>query len=52
MSQSPAQRQAARRQRLKDEGLEEVRGIFLPPAQHARLKAAARRLIPAKPPAR
>lgn len=45
-----AQRQAALRARRAAEGLSEVRGIFLPPKQHAALKKAAKSLIkPALP---
>lgn len=46
MSQTAAQRQAARRQRLKDNGLVEVRGIFLPADKHSKLKEQAAKLRP------
>lgn len=46
MPQTPAERQEARRKRLLiGEGRTEVRGIFLPPALHAALKAEARKLL-------
>jgi hypothetical protein len=48
-AQTPAERQEARRARLLMEGRTEVRGIYLPPALHATLKAEAKRLLKRKP---
>ena len=41
IAQTVAQRKAAERQRHKDEGRSEVRGIYAPPEQHAEVKEAA-----------
>lgn len=43
-AQTPAERQQARRERELAEGRKEVRGIFLPPDQHAAIKALAEKL--------
>lgn len=40
-AQTPAQRKAAERQRHKDAGNTEVRGIFAPVADHPAIRAAA-----------
>lgn len=46
--QTPAQRQEARRKRLLiGDGLTEVRGIYLPPELHAKLKEAAKAMLAA-----
>ena len=44
-AQTTAQRQAALRARQAILGLSEVRGIYLPPSQHAALKSAARQML-------
>ena len=41
---TPAERQALRRKREKAKGLEEVRGIWAYPADHAAIKSHAARL--------
>lgn len=41
-------KQAAYRQRQAEQGLQEVRGIFLPPELHAELKAHAAKLLKRK----
>lgn len=44
-AQTPAERQEARRKRLLiGEGKTEVRGIYLPPALHQKLKEMAQKL--------
>lgn len=40
-----AQRQKALRARRAEEGLFEVRGIYLPPALHPELKAMAKKML-------
>lgn len=40
-AKTPAERQAATRARRAAGGVQEVRGIFLPPELHAQLKALA-----------
>lgn len=43
--QTPAQRKAAERQRHKDAGRTEVRGIYAPQALHAKIKASAAKVV-------
>jgi hypothetical protein len=50
MPQTPAERQDARRARMAMLGMREVRGIFLPEALHAELKAHAAKLLNAYKP--
>lgn len=52
MTKTSTQRVQELRQRRAEQGLTEVRGIFLPPELHARLKAMARAIqgLPPKPP--
>lgn len=50
-AQTTTERVAALRQRRADQGLTEVRGIFLPPSLHPKLKEQAVKLLP-KPKAR
>lgn len=45
MTQSSREKQAAYRARQAMLGLTEVRGIYLPPALHAKLKEQARKLL-------
>lgn len=45
MPLSAKEKQAAYRQRQAEQGLQEVRGIYLPPAMHAELKKIARKLL-------
>lgn len=51
MALSNKEKQEAYRQRRAEEGLQEVRGIFLPPDQHAELKEYARKLAKKRKPA-
>lgn len=44
-AQTPAERQESRRARQAMLGLTEVRGIYLPPQLHAKLKEIARELL-------
>lgn len=44
-AKTTAERQQALRARRDAEGLQEVRGIYLPRALHAKLKALARKLV-------
>ncbi len=46
MTQSNKEKQEAFRARNAMLGLTEVRGIFLPPEQHAKLKELAKKLAP------
>lgn len=43
-AQTPAQRKAAERQRHKEAGRTEVRGIYADPADHAAIKKCAAKL--------
>jgi hypothetical protein len=43
-AQTPTQRKAAERKRKREAGLEEVRGIYAPKTEHARIKAMAKQL--------
>ena len=43
-TKTPAQRKAAERQRLKEAGLCEVRGIYAPPALHSLIRKMAQEL--------
>lgn len=43
-AQTPAQRKASERQRHKEAGRTEVRGIYAKPADHAAIKAHAAKL--------
>jgi len=43
-AQTPAQRKASERQRHKEAGRTEVRGIYADPADHAAIKAHAAKL--------
>lgn len=43
-AQTPAQRKAAERQRLKEAGLCEVRGIYAPTVLHAQIRKMAQEL--------
>jgi|GEM_PF-4591053 len=45
MALSNKEKQEAYRQRRAEQGLQEVRGIFLPPELHAELKALAAKLL-------
>jgi hypothetical protein len=45
MALSSKEKQEAFRQRRAEQGLQEVRGIFLPPELHAELKAHAAKLL-------
>ena len=47
--QTPAQRKAAERQRKREAGLEEVRGIWAHKDRHAAIKEAASELLKKKP---
>jgi hypothetical protein len=49
MPQSSKEKQEAFRARNAMLGLTEVRGIYLPPDQHAKLKELARKLLKAGP---
>lgn len=52
MAQSIRERQEALRARRAMLGMTEVRGIYLPPELHAKLKAEAARLLKRQPAAR
>lgn len=47
-AQTTAQRQETLRAKREMLGLTEVRGIYLPPALHAQLKAIAKKLLDAQ----
>lgn len=40
-AKTPTQRKAAERQRKREAGLEEVRGIYAPKSDHAKIKQCA-----------
>lgn len=49
MALSSKEKQEAFRARKAQEGLQEVRGIFLPPALHPEVKRLAEKLVKRKP---
>lgn len=51
MALSNKEKQEAYRKRQAEQGLQEVRGIFLPPELHADLKAHAQKLLKKRKPA-